>query len=57
MEQTLVRPNDDRVGILCREGFTIYYAFINGNYFEHPDLEEVEFNLRLSDRQLREVRQ
>jgi len=45
-----------RIGILCREGKTVYYAFLNDrHYFEHSDIGEVEFNLNLSDRQLKRL--
>ena len=41
---------DSRIGILCREGNTIYYAYINTTYFEHKDIEEVKFTLDMGDR-------
>ena len=47
---------DSRIGLLCREGVTIYYAFLNNDrYFEHKEVEEVQFNLDLSDRQLKKL--
>lgn len=44
---------DPRIGILCREGKTIYYAYLAGRYFEHADLGAVTFQLDVADRQVR----
>ena len=45
---------DPRIGILTRDGVTIYYANLgpSARYFEHKDVDEVVFQLHVSDRQL-----
>jgi hypothetical protein len=45
---------DKRIGQLIRNGKTIYYAVLNGRTFEHEDIQAVEFQLQVADRQIAE---
>lgn len=42
---------DRRIGVLVRDGKTIYYVVLEGGrVFEHSDLEAVRFQLSVADR-------
>lgn len=41
---------DMRIGELCREGKTIFYAYIDGEYFERRTIEDMEQVLEINDK-------
>lgn len=40
---------DPRIGTLMRDGKTVYYATVDGQYMEHEDLSAIESELRLRE--------
>jgi hypothetical protein len=46
----LPKGTDSRIGVLCRKGKPIYYAYaFGGQYYERYTIEDIEMVLELSD--------